>query len=462
MDPYQEALDYIYAPARAQHRGYGTAAYDLSRMRRMLARLGDPQEGFQAIHIAGTKGKGSTAAFSEAILRAAGHRTGLFTSPHLHTFCERLRVDGRLIARDDLLALLEQCRPVFDQEPERTTFEVMTALAFLHFAQRQVAWAVIETGLGGRLDPTNVLHPAATAITSISYDHTEVLGRTLAQIASEKAGIIKARCPVVTTPQAEEAMTVIRAACASAGAPLITVGPAGADADWQWSGPFAIDARGQSFDLQGPNGASFRNLRMPLLGAHQLANASAAVALTSQLAERGVALNPTAVAAGLHATRWPGRMEVIGQCPWIVVDGAHNADSARKLCEAIQAWFPRDRLGLVFGASADKDVRGMLEALLPGVHRCVVTASLHPRAATPTDLTALISALQPRLPVTAAESVAQALQEMLAWAGPDDLILVTGSLFVVGAARAALAANGQGVFAADDWVYASDPLPPTG
>lgn len=462
MDPYQEALDYIYAPARAQHRGYGTAAYDLSRMRRMLARLGDPQEGFQALHIAGTKGKGSTAAFSEAILRAAGYRTGLFTSPHLHTFCERLRIDGRLIARDDLLALLEQCRPVFDQEPERTTFEVMTALAFLHFAQRQVAWAVVETGLGGRLDPTNVLHPVAAAITSISYDHMEVLGYTLAQIAGEKAGIIKARCPVVTTPQAEEALAVIRAACAAAGAPLITVGPMGSGADWQWSAPFAIDARGQSFDLQGPDGATLRNLRMPLLGAHQLANASAAIALTSQLADHGVALSPTTIAAGLKATRWPGRMEVLGQHPSIVADGAHNVDSARKLRDAVQAWFPHDRLGLIFGASADKDVLGMLEVLLPGVHRCMVTASLHPRAATPTSLTALIGTLQPRLPVIAAESVAQAVYEMLAWAGPADLILVTGSLFVVGAARAALAANGRGVFAADDWVYASDPLPPTG
>ena len=462
MDPYQEALDYIYAPARAQHRGYGTAAYDLSRMRRMLARLGDPQEGLQAIHIAGTKGKGSTAAFSEAILRAAGHRTGLFTSPHLHTFCERLRVDGRLIAREDLLALLEQCRPVFDQEPERTTFEVMTALAFLHFAQRQVAWAVIETGLGGRLDPTNVLLPVATAITSISYDHMEVLGCTLAQIAGEKAGIIKARCPVVTTPQAEEALAVIRAACAAVGAPLITVGPTGAGADWQWSDPYAVDACGQSFDLEGPDGATLRNLRVPLLGAHQLANASAAIALTSQLADHGVALSPTTIAAGLKATRWPGRMEVIGQHPWIVVDGAHNVDSARKLRDAIQTWFRHDRLGLIFGASVDKDVRGMLEVLLPGVDRCMVTASLHPRAATPPSLTALIGALQPRLPVTAAESVAQAVHEMLVWAGPADLILVTGSLFVVGAARAALAASGQGVFAADDWVYASDPLPPTG
>lgn len=462
MDPYQEALDYIYAPARAQHRGYGTAAYDLSRMRRMLARLGDPQEQFQAIHIAGTKGKGSTAAFSEAILRAAGHRTGLFTSPHLHTFCERMRVDGRLIERNDLLALLEQCRPVFDQEPERTTFEVMTALAFLYFAQRQVAWAVIEAGLGGRLDPTNVLRPAATAITSISYDHMEVLGHTLAQIASEKAGIIKARCPVVTTPQAEEALAVLRAASAAVDAPLVTVGPTGTDATWQWSEPFAIDAKGQSFDLQGPDGQVFSKLRIPLLGAHQLANASAAIALTSQLADHGVALNPTTVAAGLHATRWPGRMEVLGQHPWIVVDGAHNADSARKLRDAVQAWFPHSRLGLIFGASADKDVRGMLEALLPGVHRCVVTASLHPRAATPANLAALIDALQPGLPVIAAEHIAQALQEMLAWAGPDDLILITGSLFVVGAARAALAANGRGAFAADDWVYVGDPLPSTG
>ncbi|HEY63424.1 MAG TPA: bifunctional folylpolyglutamate synthase/dihydrofolate synthase [Caldilineae bacterium] len=464
MDAYQSALDYIYGPARYHRHGCSAVRYDLSRMRRLLERLGNPHERFQCVHIAGTKGKGSTAALTESVLRAAGHRTGLFTSPHLHTFRERIRLNGALIPKQDLIELLERCKPVLESEPERTTFETITTLAFTYFAEQRVDWAVLEVGLGGRLDATNVVHPAACAITSLSLDHTNVLGHTLSLIAWEKAGIIKPGIPVISAPQAEEAMKVIVDMCRTTGARLETAGPAPTSPDdptyvWQWTARGEIDLSGQIFTVQGPQGILLEDLPVPFLGRHQLNNACVAVAILCNLRGQGAVIPDAAIYEGMAQARWPGRLEVLAREPWIVVDSAHNVDSAQKLRLALQELFTYRRLGLVFGASRDKDIRGMLEVFLPMAARSVVSASLHPRAADPLDLATLARSILPDAPLSVTYTMEDALDEILAWAEPDDLILVTGSIFAVAAARAVLAERGHARFPADDWVYEADPPP---
>ncbi len=464
MDAYQDALDYIFGPARYRRRGYSAVRYDLSRMRRLLARLGNPHQRFQCVHIAGTKGKGSTAAMVESVLRVAGYRTGLFTSPHLHTFRERMRVDGRLIPASDLVALLERCKPALEAEPDRTTFETITALAFVYFAERGIDWAVLEVGLGGRLDATNVVQPAVCAITSLSFDHTALLGHTLSLIAWEKAGIIKPDVPVISAPQAEEAMEVIVDVCRTTGARLETVGPIQTSPrahpyDWRWGRARPIGLAGQLFTVWGPEGVTYEDVMIPFLGRHQLDNAGVAVAVLHALEQAGARIPSTALREGIRQARWPGRLEVLGQRPWIVVDSAHNADSARKLRAALREWFSYQRLGLVFGASRDKDIGGMLEVFLPIADYGVVSASFHPRAADPQALAAQARAIRPGFPVSVTYEISEALDKVLTWATPEDLILVTGSIFVVAAARATLATRGLITLPPDDWAYEADPLP---
>ncbi len=464
MDPYQDALDYIYGPTRYRRYGCSAARYDLSRMHRLLERLGNPHKRFRCVHIAGTKGKGSTAALTESVLRTAGYRTGLFTSPHLHTFRERIRLDGHLIPKEDLIDLLDRCKPILETEPERTTFETITTLAFAYFAERRVDWAVLEVGLGGRLDATNVVHPAACAITSLSLDHTNLLGHTLSLIAWEKAGIIKPGVPVISAPQAKEAMKVIEDVCRTAGAELKTVGPEPSGPGdptytWRWTSRNRPDLSGQSLTVYGPNGVVFEDLPVPFLGHHQLDNACVAVAILCELRDQGANVPEAALYEGMRQARWPGRLEVLAREPWIVVDSAHNVDSAQKLRVALQEWFRYQRLGLLFGASRDKDIRGMLEVFLPIADHNVVSASLHPRAADPLDLAALARSIRPGVDLTVTYRMEDALDEMLAWARPDDLILVTGSIFVVAAARAVLAERNLTRLPPDDWVYEADPPP---
>jgi dihydrofolate synthase/folylpolyglutamate synthase len=466
MKAYQDALDYIYGPALRQHHAYGTAQRDLSCMTRLLQRLGNPHRRFRCIHIAGTKGKGSTAAIIESILRHAGYRTGLFTSPHLHTFRERIRLNGQLIPIPHLVELLERCKLALEAEPDRTTFETITALAFVYFAESGVDWVVLEVGLGGRLDATNVVQPAACAITSLSYDHTELLGHTLGQIAWEKAGIIKPGVLVVSAPQPDEAIQVVAEMCRIRDAQLETAGPmptsAGACSySWQWTYQRRLEQTGQVFTIYGPMNITYPDLFVPLRGQHQLDNACVAVAVLHGLQRQGVAISKVAIYEGMRQVRWPGRLEVLGQRPWIVVDSAHNTDSIRKLCAALREWFSYQRLGLIFGASVDKDVQGMLEVLLPLADRCAFAASFHPRATAPSRLMSLARSIRPELETLIADTVAQALDDMLSWTGPEDLILVTGSIFIVAAARWALAKRGCPYLPPDDWVYEADPLPET-
>jgi dihydrofolate synthase/folylpolyglutamate synthase len=478
---YQSTLHYLYSLTDSgkehteRYARYDPDTLDLSRMMRVVARLGNPHQRFPAIHIAGTKGKGSVAAMCASVLQAAGMRTGLYTSPHLHTFRERIRVDGELIPPEALTTLLQECRPIFDAEPELTTFEAITALAFVYFVKRRVDLAVIEVGLGGRLDATNVITPQVAIITSLSLDHTYLLGDTLADIAREKAGIIKPGVPTVCAPQKPEALAVIERVCAERGSPLTLVGR-----DWTWelhasadelksreptalskSHNLPLRLSSQSFDLHCSKGSCplEGTYTIPLLGRHQVNNAVAAVAALELLMHRGVSLDVLYVRDGLANVRWPGRFEILQADPLLVVDCAHNRDSAAKLAVALDEWFPDRRWTFILGASSDKDVTGIVRELAGLAQRILATQSRHTRAMSAQRVAEI--ALQtctevgvPSVEVIAANGVALALDMALNWGdslrdlesaisaraphveGKDiGPICVTGSVFTVAEAR---------------------------
>jgi dihydrofolate synthase/folylpolyglutamate synthase len=409
---------------------YAPDEFDLGRMAALLARLGDPHRQYKIVHVAGTKGKGSTCALIESALRAAGYRTGLYTSPHLHTFCERIQVNGCHISRDDVVVLVNELAPHTQAIPKLTWFEIVTALGLVHFARQNVEIAVVEVGLGGRLDATNVVTPLVSVITSLSFDHTAWLGDTLAQIAAEKAGIIKSGVPVVSAPQAPEAMRVIERRCAELGSPLTVVGR-----NWKFE-PGAISLHGQHFwvtPYQRYHAPGAKPERLPLfvklLGRHQLVNATLALATLAQLAQSDVGVSPRHMREGLASVQWPGRMEVLSEAPLLVCDGAHNGDSAQQLVAALKEWFPGKRWTLIFGASSDKDYGAMFDALGPFAGRIVLTRSNHPRAADPQ---ALLAVLRER---GGAAHIAADLDEAWALVEPETGVIVTGSLFVVAEAR---------------------------
>ncbi|MFC2037879.1 bifunctional folylpolyglutamate synthase/dihydrofolate synthase [Chloroflexota bacterium] len=428
---WRDTLRYIYHFTDYERRGlaaYAPEFYNLERVHRLLALLGDPQQSFQAVHIAGTKGKGSTAAMIESVLRAAGYRSALYTSPHLHTFRERIQTEGALIPEAEVIRLVEEMRPLLDQVPGITTFEVMTGLAFAWFAEMEVEWAVLEVGLGGRLDATNVVKPAVAVITSISLDHTAILGDTHAKIAAEKAGIIKPGVPVVSSPQSDEALAVIEATCQQHGAPLTLVGR-----DWTWEAG-EVDLDGQTFVLR--RGTQLvGEFWIPLLGGYQLLNATTAVATLSLLERNGVTVPLAALRQGLRAVQWQGRLEVLNRAPVLVADSAHNGDSARKLMAALGELVDFRRLIVVLGASADHVTPALLEALLSGADRAIATQARHPRAAGPPWIQARAAELGFEMELS--DGVPHALGLALADAGPDDLICCAGSVFVAAEARVA-------------------------
>ena len=426
---YQAALGYILSftdyeklPAFL----YTPANFDLRRMAELLQRAGNPHLTSPAIHVAGTKGKGSTAAMIASTLSAAGYRTGLYTSPHLHTFRERITIDGEMITEEEFSALTQRLQPEVDEVNRRhnygelTTFEILTALAFAFFRERRVDFQVLEVGLGGRLDATNVVTPQLSVITSISLDHAAVLGDSLAEIAREKAGIIKPGTLVVSAPQPREAQGVIEEVCHQNRAGLIVVGRG---VTWR---KLTSDLAGQSFEVKGKAGSY--QLTIPLLGGHQLENASTAVAALEAL---GIGADD--IARGLAQVRWPGRLEILRHEPLFLVDGAHNADSARRLREAIGEYLTFDRLILIAGASSDKDIAGIVGELAPLSSLIIVTRSRHPRALAPALLLEELERQGAKGEM--AESVSSAVERALAIAKPGDLICATGSLFVAAEAR---------------------------
>jgi dihydrofolate synthase/folylpolyglutamate synthase len=451
---YQRAVEYLESLVDWE-RLAAARNWNLDRMRLMLDRAGHPERGLKAIHIAGTKGKGSTAAMIASSLVAAGFRAGLYTSPHLRDFRERIRVNGREISRADVARFVTCAQPIIDAIPPDdigapSFFEAYTLVAFMYFAEKPCDMVVLETGLGGRLDATNVIEdPLVAVITRIGIDHTAELGATIPRIAAEKAGIIKPGSTVVSSPQPQSAWRVLTETCRERGATLHGVRVKQAAGKRPVFRRLLPDQRKASFVLEqiesGPGGhrfnltgmgADYRNLYCRLLGDHQLYNAATAVAALHLIGRQGVAVPEEAIRRGLATVRWPGRLDVAGKRPWIVLDGAHDEISARALARSVIELFPHRRLILVLGISKDKDIRGVGTHLCPIADVAIFTASKLPRAASPEELAQKLDGMCPEY--RAAPSVADAMELALGEATEDDLVLATGSLYVVGEAMEAL------------------------
>ena len=399
-----------------------TGGWDLKleRMRAALALRGHPEEAFPAVHVAGTNGKGSTAAMLESVLRAAGRRTGLYTSPHLVDFAERIRAGGRTIPHAAVCSLVAELRAELEAgSVVLTHFEFSTLLALEWFARIGVEVAVVEVGLGGRLDATNTVRPVATAVTSIAHDHEEWLGHELKQIAFEKAGIAKPGVPLVVGRVPPEAEAVLAARAAEVGAPLLRAGHDG-----------TLD--GGVF--RGPDATVWDALTVGLGGAFQRRNAEVALLVLAQL-RRQYAIEAHAVRTGLAEVRWPGRLAVLGTTPLVVIDGAHNPAGVAALAAELPDLIGRRRLVLVFAVMADKAWPAMLDHLLPRTAEVVITRvgrrGLDPEA--------LAAAVRGDTPVRAVPDPRAAVRSAVAKAAPDDAVLITGSLFLAGEAYATLA-----------------------
>jgi dihydrofolate synthase/folylpolyglutamate synthase len=407
---------------------YAQPSYSLRHVEELLNRMGNPQLAAKTIHIAGTKGKGSVAAMIAQVLSSSGYKTGLYTSPHLHNLRERISIDGSLISEAEFAAAMAEVKPFIESMKhdasfrQLTYFEALTALAFAYFQKQQVDFQVLEVGLGGRLDATNVVaRPAVCVITSTSLDHTQILGNTLGEIAREKAGIIKSGCWVVLSPQPEEAASVISDICLEKEAKVVQVGK---DVTWH---KISGDLHHQSLVIKGRT--SKYQVSIPLLGDFQLENAATAVAALELLASEGFTISTADIAKGLSQVQWPGRFQILQQYPTVVIDGAHNVASMKRLVNNIKAYFAHKRIFLVFGTSSDKDIPGIINELVPISPQVIVTQASHSRAA---PLPTLVAEFTKRgIEPKTAETVTEAISRALSLAGRTDIICVTGSLFVV-------------------------------
>jgi dihydrofolate synthase/folylpolyglutamate synthase len=443
---YEQAMKFWFGRINYEVKSPRPRDLTLERMRELMSRLGNPQQRFRIVHVAGSKGKGSTSAMLASILSQAGYRTALFTSPHLVNVEERIQVDGTPIAAAELVRLMEEIQAAASPgagapraaarglASNLTFFEIATALGFLQFARRSVDIAVVEVGLGGRFDSTNVCQPLVSIITSISFDHTQYLGNTLAQIAMEKAGIVKPGRPCLSGVRAPEARAVIERICRERGAPLRQV-----ERDYRFEHePAKIDDESdQPARLRVHTDQEWPEMEVGLAGAHQAANAALAVAAVEELHKQGVPVNDQAVALGLAQVHWPARLEVLGRQPLVLLDCAHNVASAQALVDALRVSVadrtPGGRRWLIFAGSRDKDLAGMLRVLAPEFDEVILTRyTLSPRGAAPAELASLLP------PGTHARCCATAIE---AWrttrglAGPHDLICVAGSVFLAGELR---------------------------
>ncbi|MGH9768117.1 MAG: bifunctional folylpolyglutamate synthase/dihydrofolate synthase [Blastocatellia bacterium] len=433
---FEEAIKYLYglgAEVSAMKLG-------LDSVRALARVLGSPQKKFPAVHIAGTNGKGSTAAMTASILRMAGMRVGLYTSPHLVSITERIRVDGDEITPDEFARLATDVRAACERlvaenvlPATPTFFEQVTMIGFLYFAEREVDLAVLEVGLGGRLDATNICEPVVTAITPVGFDHQQYLGDTLAAIAGEKAGIVKPSVPVVIAPQSDEAMSAIVARCEDLGAPMI-----------ETSDPFDIEAVNGSENI-GRYRFRYRTPRdeyaaqLSLRGRHQITNALVAIHIAEQLRIAGFDIPQAAIIEGLNNAEWPGRLEMIrqpsSQAP-LLLDGAHNAAGARALRGFLDEHFRSVPITILFGAMADKAIGEMSEILFPAASRAIITKITSPRAADPNAIAEKV-----HHSVVCIENAGEALNEALRITPRRGLICVCGSLFLVGEIKQSLSSH---------------------
>jgi dihydrofolate synthase/folylpolyglutamate synthase len=426
---------------------YNVENFNLDRMRTLLKKLGNPQERFRSVHVAGTKGKGSTCTMIAAMLQACGYKVGLYTSPHLVDVRERIIINGEMISRAEFGRLVRFVEPVVSRsKPIPSYFDALTAIAFKYFADEKVDIAVIETGLGGRLDSTNVIHPEVTAITSLSMDHMAQLGPTLGQIATEKAGIFKHGIPALSAVQEPEAEAALRAVAEKVGAPLDIPGKT-----------IEFSYRFESSRMLGPHNriclttpnSRFEHLAVPLIGEHQAINCGLALAVIDRLKGRGFAINDVRAMEGLSKVQLAGRMELISQNPRVLVDGAHNAASLDAVMKAIGQHIPYDSMVVIFGCCADKDVSGMLDRITSGADKVIFTRVDSIRTADPEELAARYVELYGKM-----AQVASNLEEALAIANravtKEDLICITGSFYLVGEAKKFFAAKAAAAAAGDE------------
>ena len=419
---YAETIDYLYGIRLfGQKLGLGTTQY-------LLRLMGDPQKSLRFIHIAGTNGKGSVAAMLHAVLSRAGYKTGLYTSPHLVSFCERFQISGQSIAESDVVRLVEQIKPRLESvaaHPEfraPTFFEAVTAAGLQYFHEQKTDVVVWETGLGGRLDATNVVTPLASVITNIAFDHTQYLGETLPQIAMEKCGIIKPGVPVVTASVAEEVLRVIRATATAHGCPLTIIGQD------VCATRLSEDEQGQRVELTGTR-QDYGPVTIPLLGAHQTINCATAIAA---LEASGLPVTPQQVSEGLSQTTWPGRFQIVNHNPTVVLDGAHNAAAADRLAATLRERCAGQKLTLIFGVLRDKNYDQMCQILAPLAERILCVPVNSERTCDPDQLARWCMATNPRLRITIARNLAEAYAQ--ARSENAEAIVITGSLFLVGEA----------------------------
>ena len=432
---FRDALDYLDSLTNYEKQAnFEYNELKLDRVKDLLKLLGDPHKQYRAIHIAGTKGKGSTCAILFAILKSAKYKVGLYTSPHLINVRERIRISflneisesrERLIKEDELVELISKVKEHTEKVPGLTFFEILTVVAFKFFADQKVDFVILETGLGGRLDATNVVDAIVCGITNISLDHTEILGNTIGKIAEEKAGIIKETTMVVTAPQSPEALRVIENKCQAVGTRLYEIGK-----DFV-SDPIGQDLDCNMFDFQGMFGA-YENLRLTLLGQHQVTNAALTLAIIQLLTLHDIVISILAIKEGLENVRWPGRMQLIHKHPFVIFDGAQNEASANALRVAVNMLFIPSKIILILGVSQGKDIDGICKNLCSNQTSVIVTKANIPRAVDTSTLEQRVKKYC--LNVQQALTIKDALDQAITMVDKNSLILVAGSLYLIGEA----------------------------
>ena len=435
---YAQAIEYLYKRTdyeKESHVRYNVTTFSLDRMEHLLALVGNPHKKLDTAHVAGTKGEGSTATMLAKMLEANGYTVGLYTSPHVVHLHERIAVNSQMIEEREMLGLLNRLHGPIERLAKKgeapTFFEIMTAIAFLYFVDKEVDIAVIETGLGGRLDSTNVICPKVIGITSLSIDHQQQLGGTLDSIAREKAGVFKPGIPIVTVEQDPVAMKVLKTHALSVKAPLSVTG-----------GDIDFSFRFETSREHGPHTriclttptSKFEHLRVPLHGRHQAINCGLALAMLDRLKACGFQIDNDKAARGLQEVTLPGRMEMICEDPRIMIDGAHNAASIRALIHAIGQNIPYDSMVMIFGCNSDKDIDGMLREVQYGADKVIFTRSNSPKATSPQDLAERFSEISHKMCQTSS-SLGEALQLARSAIGKEDLVVITGSFYLIGQAK---------------------------
>jgi len=435
---YQKSLDFIYSfidLSITRNLRYSPEKFDLSRMFKLMALLGDPQLDYDVIHVAGTKGKGSICAMAASIMNEAGYKVGFYSSPHMIDFRERVKINNINMPKKMLTNYVTKLRSVIKSVEKISTFEIITAIAFKYFADQKVDIALIEVGMGGRLDATNVVKPIVSVISPVSHDHMKILGNTIAKIAEEKAGIIKESVPVILSPQKRSAKEAIERIANIKGSLIIDTSEKYEFKQIEYSllkQSFTISEKAS--DLQVEKRPIYE---IPLLGDHQIYNAITVYACIVQLRKFGYKVNETAVANWFSKVKWPGRFEVICHKPMVIIDGAHNKDSFRKLRNTIKKYLGKKKVTLIFGVSEDKEVRSMLKIIKPYINHFIFTMSEHPRAMGIDEIEKVSNGVG--LINYSTSEIDNIIPSILKNNKQDQVYIASGSIFIAGAIKQLLA-----------------------